>query len=108
MVAVLKAVYPAGNPANAGQAELVASLLLPDILVYDPTRNAGFFTDLVVQNGNLFLAGGRKLSDDIISTELFVLTDPDLPQFLLDNGTTPVPVGGTMLPLVVTQTFCFR
>jgi streptogramin lyase len=103
MTAVLKAVYPAGNPANAGQAELVTSLLLPDILVYDPTRSAGFFSDLVVQNGNLFLAGGRKFSDDIISTELFVLTDPDLPQFLTDNGTTPVPVGGPMPPLVVTQ-----
>ena len=103
MVAVLKAVYPAGNPANAGQAEAVANLLLPDMLIYDPTRSAGFFSDLVVQNGNLFLAGGRKLSDDIISTELFVLTDPDLPQFLLDNGTTPVPVGGPLAPLVVTQ-----
>ncbi|HET7722181.1 MAG TPA: hypothetical protein VFK43_19585, partial [Acidimicrobiales bacterium] len=101
MVSVLRAFYPAGS--TAGQAATVANLLLPDILVYDPTRNAGFFQDLVNQGGNLFLAGGRKLSDDIISTELFVLSDPDLPQFLLDNGTTPVPVGGSLPPFIVTQ-----
>ena len=89
MVSVLTAVYPAGGPANPGQAASVANLLLPDILVYDPTSTAGFFgTSSRSASGNPFLAGGRKLSDDIISTELAVLTDADLPF----NGAATPPI----------------
>ncbi len=97
MVSVLRAVYPIGtNPNVPNQAEIVASLLLPDILVYRPTSDAGFFGDTVGTLGNpdFFLAGGRKLSDDIISTEVSILTDPD----------TPFDLGGTNLaPLITTQ-----
>ena len=48
MVSVLTAFYPAGRPGgvpNAAQAGVVANLLLPDILVFDPTSTAGFFGD---------------------------------------------------------------
>jgi hypothetical protein len=90
MAAVIAAVYPIGGN---GQAPVVASLLLPDILVYDPTSNAGFFGDTVGTFGSpdFFLAGGRKFSDDVISTELAVLTDPD------------TPFNPTLSPLVATQ-----
>lgn len=97
MTSVLMNFYPAGRPGgvpNAGQAGAVANLLLPDILVYDTTSTAGFFGEAVVIGGNTFLAGGRKLSDDIISTELFVLTDDDLPEGF---------GFGTNLPALVTQ-----
>jgi streptogramin lyase len=97
MVSVLTAFYPAGRPGgtpNAAQAGIVANLLLPDILVYDVTSAAGFGGDLVSANGETFIAGGRKLSDDVVSTELFVLTDDDLPAFL---------GGGTNQPALVTQ-----
>ena len=93
MASVLAAVYPIGGN---GQAPIVASLLLPDILVYDPTSNAGFFGDTVGTLGqpNFFLAGGRKLSDDVISTEVSILTDPDTP-FNLDGGADQLPLVGT-------------
>jgi hypothetical protein len=99
MTSVLAAVYPIGRAdfgAPAGQAATVASLLLPDILVYDPTSSAGFFGDTVGTLGqpNFFLAGGRKLSDDIISTELAVLSDPDTP-FNLDGGVNQTPLIAT-------------
>ena len=85
MVSVLTAFYPAGRPggvANAAQAAVVAGLLLPDILPIDVTNNAGFAGGLVTTGGTTFLGNGRKLSDDIISTELSVLTDDDLPAAL--------------------------
>jgi hypothetical protein len=106
MTSILTAFFPAGRPGgtpNATQAQAVANLLLPDVLVYDPTQSAGFFQDLVMVDGDLFLAGGRKFSDNIIDAEVQVLTDDDLPQFLLDNGTTPVPVGGPNPPAIFTQ-----
>ena len=40
------------------------------------------------------MAGGRKLSDDVISTQLQVLMDDDLPASL---------GGGPNLPLIITQ-----
>ncbi len=94
MAAVLAAVYPIGGN---GQAPTVASLLLPDILIFDPTSPAGFFGDTIGTLGqpDFFLAGGRKLSDDIISVEVSILTDPDTP-FNLDGG-------ADQLPLVATQ-----
>jgi streptogramin lyase len=97
MVSVLTAYYPAGRPGgnpNAAQAAIVASLLLPDILVADVTSGAGFGGQLVTANGTTFLGGGRKLSDDIISTELAVLTDDDLPAGL---------GGGPNPPAIVSQ-----
>jgi streptogramin lyase len=97
MVSVLTAFYPAGRPGgnpSAAQAGVVANLLLPDILVYRPSSSAGFAGDLANVNGTTFLAGGRKLSDDIISTELSVLTDDDLPAGL---------GGGPNPPAIVTQ-----
>ena len=97
VTSVLAAYYPAGRPGgspNTAQAAVVASLLLPDILVFRPSQSAGFFGDLATVNGTTFLAGGRKLSDDIISTELSVLTDDDLPAAL---------GGGPNLPALVTQ-----
>ena len=94
VTSVLAAVYPIGQN---GQAPTVAGLLLPDILVYRPSSNAGFFNDTVGTLGQpgFFLAGGRKLSDDIISTEVAILTDPDSP-FNLDGG-------ANLPPLVATQ-----
>lgn len=97
MVSVLTAFYPAGRPGgvpNAAQATVVANLLLPDFLVFDVTNSAGFFGQLVTVNGTTFLAGGRKLSDDVISTEIAVLTDDDLPAAL---------GGGPNPPALVTQ-----
>jgi hypothetical protein len=97
MVSVLTAFYPAGRPGgtpDAAQATVVANLLLPDILVFRPSQSAGFFGDLATVNGTTFLAGGRKFSDDIISTELAVLTDDDLPAAI---GGDPNP------PAIVTQ-----
>ncbi|MBM3979554.1 MAG: DUF4331 domain-containing protein [Planctomycetes bacterium] len=97
MVSVLTAFYPAGRPGgtpNATQAGVVANLLLPDVLVFDVTSTAGFGGDLVTANGETFLAGGRKLSDDVVSVELQVLTDDDLPAGL---------GGGPNQPALVTQ-----
>jgi len=97
MVSVLTAFYPAGRPGgtpSAGQAQVVANLLLPDLLVYRPSSAAGFFGDLATVNNITFLAGGRKPSDDIISTEIQVLTDDDLPA---DLG------GGANQPALFTQ-----
>ncbi len=97
MVSVLTAFYPAGRPGgvpNAAQAAVLANLLLPDILVFDVTRTAGFGGAVVMSGGNTFLANGRKLSDDIISTELAVLTDDDLPAAF---------GGGPNQPALVTQ-----
>jgi hypothetical protein len=93
MAAVLAAVYPIGGN---GQAPTVASLLLPDILVYDPTSPAGFFGDTLGTLGqaDFFLAGGRKLSDDVISTEVSILTDPDTP-FNVDGGEDQTSLVGT-------------
>ncbi len=87
---VLASVYPIGGN---GQASAIAGLLLPDILVYDPTSKAGFFGGTIGTLGqpSFFLAGGRKLSDDVISTELSILTDPDSP-FNLDGGVNQVPL----------------
>src|SRR5262249_31476135 len=53
MVSVLTAYYPAGRPGgqpNAAQAGVVASLLLPDILVFDTTSSAGFGGQVVTVN----------------------------------------------------------
>lgn len=97
MIGVLTSFYPAGRPGgtpNAGQAGVVANLLLPDILVFDTTSSAGFGGNLVTFNGTTFLAGGRKFSDDVVSTELSVLTDDDLPAGL---------GGGPNAPALVTQ-----
>jgi streptogramin lyase len=97
MTSIIAEFYPAGRPGgvpNLDQAEAVARLLLPDFLVLDVTNTAGFFLDTVEANGETFLAGGRKYSDDIISTELAVLTDDDLPESL---------GGGPNLPALVTQ-----
>ena len=82
MIGVLTQFYPAGRPGgtpDAAQAGAVADLLLPDVLVFDVSSSAGFGGGLVKAGGNTFLGNGRKLSDDIISTELSVLTDDDLP-----------------------------
>ena len=82
MIEVLMNFYPAGRPGgvpNAAQAGAVADLLLPDLLVIDVSSNAGFGGGLPMSGGNTFLGNGRKFSDDIISTELSVLTDDDLP-----------------------------
>jgi streptogramin lyase len=96
---VLAAFYPAGRPTNGAnpaqdmaQAQIVASLLMPDILVYRPSSSAGFFGDTVGTLGqsNFFLAGGRKLSDNIIDTEIQILTDADTP-FNLDGGVNQPP-----------------
>jgi streptogramin lyase len=97
MVDTLTRFYPAGRPGgvpNADQAAVVAGLLLPDILPFDTSSNAGFAGGFVVNNGTTFLGNGRKLSDDIISTELSVLTDDDLPAAL---------GGGPNPPALVTQ-----
>ncbi len=96
-VSVLTAFYPAGRPGgnpDAAQAAVVAGLLLPDILVIDVTSNAGFGGALPMSGGNTFLGSGRKLSDDVVSTELFVLTDDDLPAAF---------GGGPNPPALVTQ-----
>ncbi|MCI0705740.1 MAG: DUF4331 domain-containing protein [Planctomycetia bacterium] len=96
MVSVLTAFYPAGRPGgtpNAAQAGIVASLLLPDILIFDVTSNNGFGS-VVMSGGNTFLGNGRKLSDDVISVELQVLTDDDLPAAF---------GGGPNAPALVTQ-----
>ena len=96
VVSVLTSFYPAGRPGgvpNVGQATALANLLLPDILVYDTTSNAGFGS-VVTVGGTTFLGNGRKLSDDIISTELAVLTDDDLPAAF---------GGGPNQPAIVTQ-----
>jgi len=96
MISILTAFYPAGRPGgnpNAAQAGVVADLLLPDILVFDTTSAAGFGVPLSV-GGTTFLGNGRKLSDDIISTELAVLTDDDLPAAF---------GGGPNPPALVTQ-----
>ncbi|MBI1915286.1 MAG: DUF4331 family protein [Planctomycetes bacterium] len=81
MISVLTAFYPAGRPGgnpSAAQAGVLADLLLPDILIFDTTSAAGFGAPLTVA-GTTYLGNGRKLSDDVISTELSVLTDDDLP-----------------------------
>jgi hypothetical protein len=67
---------------------------LPDVLVIRPSQAAGFFGDLATVNGTTFLAGGRKFSDNIIDTEIQVLTDDDLPTAL---------GGGPDLPALMTQ-----
>lgn len=96
---VLAAFYPIGRPTNGAnpatdlaQAQVVATLLVPDILVYRPSSTAGFFGDTVGTLGNpdFFLAGGRKFSDNIIDTEIQVLTDRDSP-FNLDGGANDAP-----------------
>lgn len=92
MAGTIQAAYPvgAGDPAVSAA---VAGLLLPDVLVYDPTSAAGFFGDTIGTFGgaDFFLAGGRKLSDDIITTEVAILTDPDSP-FNLDGGEDSAPL----------------
>ena len=97
MVSVLTAFYPAGRPGgtpNAPQAQVVANLLLPDVLVFRPSQAAGFFGDVATFNGTAFLAGGRKFSDNIIDAKIQVLTDDDLPAAL---------GGGPNQPALVTQ-----
>ena len=102
MVSTLTAFYPAGRPGgspNAGQAAALAGFLLPDILAFDTTSTNGFAGGIVTDAmGNNFLGNGRKLSDDVISIELSVLTDDDLPAMI---GTTPI--GGPNQPALVTQ-----
>jgi hypothetical protein len=96
MVSVLTAFYPAGMPKGVpdpNQAAALANLLLPDMLTYDPTSKAGFGS-VVMVNGQPRLGNGRKFSDDIISTELSVLTDDDLPAAF---------GGGPDQPALVTQ-----
>src|SRR5207247_9215659 len=78
---------------TAAQAGVLADLLLPDILIFDVTSTAGFGARLTI-GGTPFLGNGRKLSDDIISTELSVLTDDDLPAGF---------GGGPNPPAIVTQ-----
>src|SRR5205823_11610749 len=120
MISVLTAFYPAGRPGgnpSAAQAGVLADLLLPDILVFDTTSAAGFGAPITAANGTTYLGNGRKLSDDVISTELSVLTDDDLPaafgggpnppvivtqnvkddngQNLMDGSTNPPPPQGT-------------
>jgi hypothetical protein len=89
---VIQNVYPIGA-GDAATSAAVAGLLLPDILVYDPTSNAGFFGDTIGTFGqsDFFLAGGRKFSDDVISIEVSILTDPDSP-FNLDGGADQAPL----------------
>jgi uncharacterized protein DUF4331 len=96
MVSVLTAFYPAGRPGgnpNAAQAGVVADLLLPDLLVFQIGNTAGFGTP-VNAGGNTFLGNGRRLSDDVISTELAVVMDDDLPAAF---------GGGPNPPAIVTQ-----
>jgi hypothetical protein len=96
MISVLTAFWPAGRPGgnpNAAQAGVLADLLLPDILVFDVTNSGGFGTKLTV-GANAYLGNGRKLSDDVISTMLAILTDDDLPAAF---------GGGPNPPFLVTQ-----
>jgi hypothetical protein len=96
VISTLTAFYPAGRPGgnpNAAQAGILADLLLPDILIFDVTNTGGFGTKLTV-GSETYLGNGRKLSDDVISTELAVLTDDDLPAAF---------GGGPNPPAIVTQ-----
>jgi hypothetical protein len=47
---------------SAGDAETIAKILLPDILTYDYSSTAGFLN-------------GRQLTDDVIDTELTLVTN---------------------------------
>ncbi len=96
MISVLTAFWPAGRPGgnpNAAQAGVLADLLLPDMLVFQVGNAAGFGTPLSVSS-QTFLGNGRKLSDDVVSTLLAILTDDDLPAAF---------GGGPNPPALVTQ-----
>src|SRR5207247_1433798 len=96
MISVLTAFWPAGRPGgnpNAAQAGVLADLLLPDMLVFQVGNAGGFGTPLSV-SGQTFLGNGRKLSDDVVSTLLAILTDDDLPAAF---------GGGPNPPALVTQ-----
>ena len=96
MISVLTAFWPAGRPGgnpSAAQAGVLADLLLPDMLVFQVGNAAGFGTPLSV-SGQTFLGNGRKLSDDVVSTLLAILTDDDLPAAF---------GGGPNPPALVTQ-----
>jgi len=73
-----------------GTADIVTSLLLPDLIKFQLGNANGFGTVLP----GTILGNGRRLSDDVVDTELFVITDPDFPQAL---------GGGPMPPTITTD-----
>lgn len=86
MVSILSGVY-GETPAIAN---LVAGLLLPDVIRFQIGNAGGFGTVLP----GTILGNGRRLSDDVIDFELFVITDPDFPAAL---------GGGPMAPTITTD-----
>jgi hypothetical protein len=80
MKSILTGVYG----ETSGTADIVTSLLLPDLLKFQIGNPNGFGTVLP----GTILGNGRRLSDDVIDTELFVITDPDFPAAL---GGGPLP-----------------
>ncbi len=60
---------------NQGDAEALATALLPDILTYDPTNSGGFLN-------------GRKLTDDVIDTELNLLSNGAVTTDFVDDDNT--------------------
>ena len=69
---------------TSGTADIVTSLLLPDLLKFQIGNPNGFGTVLP----GTILGNGRRLSDDVIDVELSVITDPDFPAGL---GGGPLP-----------------
>jgi hypothetical protein len=71
MKGVLTNFYPLGQPGQPFTIDQIASVLLPDILVFQPGNTNGFGTFV---GGGAFLGNGRTLHDSVIHVELSLLT----------------------------------
>lgn len=80
MLSILTGVF-GETPATAN---IISSLLLPDIMRFQIGNPGGFGTVLP----GTILGNGRRLADDVIDFELFVISDPDFPAAL---GGGPMP-----------------
>ncbi len=87
MVAVLQNFYG----RTAADSNAIASLLLPDLLIFDVTDTRGFGT--FIGPGGSFLGNGRRLRDDVIDVELTVLTNGAITSDNVpdDNIAPPMP-----------------
>jgi hypothetical protein len=61
--------------SGSATAQSLADILLPDMLSYNPTSSAGFLN-------------GRGLADDVIDTELGLVTNGAVPSDCVANDTT--------------------
>jgi hypothetical protein len=99
MVSVLQGFY--GRTAQ--DADNIANLLLPDVLIYQIGNPIGFATLVTDTDGTLALGGSRRLTDDVTDTMLaLVMTGSTTTDNVSDDNDFRI-TDGSLVQVIATQ-----